>query len=243
MQMKEAKFPVKKTPHRTAREKRLKVSAKKTNRLSNETDAGRKYSTDGETTSHSKSNQPSSPRYHFSTEIPQLYNETYIRALPKNPDSLFVYWEIAQGALQEIEKSLGDDYVHSRHVLRLHQIPSSRGDSAPVVMDIDVGTLSGSSYIRVPEVGRKYFVEYGQATAAGTYFPICQSQKIEIPISSIQETADHGPSPESNQVSGTEEHNKTDPGIQGNKKQAQIVTGINNQKGNSETAIRKHTAT
>ena len=43
------------------------------------------------------------PAYSLSASIPERYNDTYVRAIPKDPQNTFVYWEMPQ------EQNAGND--------------------------------------------------------------------------------------------------------------------------------------
>ena len=131
------------------------------------------------------------PHYTFSSDIPDMYNETYICALPRNPDWLYVYWEISPATIQQLKNRLGEHYTDPQSLLRLVQLEKS-GDSIPsksrhVSADIiNIATDSESWYIKVPETGRKYIVEYGQLIDK-EYIPICRTKPVDIPASSLNE--------------------------------------------------------
>jgi len=40
---------------------------------------------------------PTTPAYTLSTDIPDSYNDSYVKAIPKDPQNTFVYWELPTG--------------------------------------------------------------------------------------------------------------------------------------------------
>jgi hypothetical protein len=125
-----------------------------------------------------KAFRPFTPlRIPFRHEIPAAYNETYLSALPRDPRQLFVFWEIAPDAPADAKDARPSD-----HMLRLSEV-SSRGASPVGTIPVDQG--AGSQYVRVPEPGRQYFVEYGTSLPDGAFFSICSSATVSMPCARV----------------------------------------------------------
>lgn len=150
----------------------------------------------------SHKNGSSGPRYSFSTEIPEYYNETYIRAIPRNPECLFVYWELSDSSLDNLKSKLGNDIGESvlkieewnRTASALKNDPATQSHNKVSQIDMPLrppiyhvfpsglkmqhsenmtdGHFQDSSYIRVPEPGKEYIVEYGQLVNGNAFLPL-----------------------------------------------------------------------
>lgn len=71
-----------------------------------------------ETGTKQKTENANTPAYTLSTEIPASYNDTYVRAIPRDPVSTFVYWEMpvekaaSSGVPDRGNVHVGNDKVH-----------------------------------------------------------------------------------------------------------------------------------
>jgi hypothetical protein len=121
-------------------------------------------------------------------EMPSLYHETYLRVLPRDPSLVFSYWEIAGDTLERIKNSFpGSTENASPPLLRLYEISagSGRKQGEKAVGDIAIGKGTFSQYIRVPEPGHRYRIEYGITTQNGTFVPFCSSNPVDVPAARI----------------------------------------------------------
>jgi hypothetical protein len=125
-----------------------------------------------------------SPRYCFSTEIPEHYNETYIIAIPKDPNWLYVYWEFSEDAVRLMDSSL--EQSGSKLVLRLKETDIEEALETIVPFQIDVNELCNGHYMEVPENSRQFQIECGFFKENGSYTPIVQSDPVTIPSSDFQ---------------------------------------------------------
>jgi hypothetical protein len=103
--------------------------------------------------------------------LPALYNETYLRIIPRDPWRLFSFWEIAEGS----------SVPGGAPILRLYDT-----DSEKITADYAVEKGARSQYISVPEPGRHYRLEYG-IVSQDRFFPLCSSNKITAPAGRVQE--------------------------------------------------------
>jgi hypothetical protein len=143
---------------------------------------------------HSQKKQEIGPKYTFSTEIPENYDENYICTIPRNPECLFVYWELSDSSLSNLKSKLGNDNGQSflkieewnktasaqkinsetqpKNVSQIHK-PLSPPIYYVFPSDLNkqstpehksISHVQNSSYIRVPVPGKEYRVEYGYVT-------------------------------------------------------------------------------
>jgi len=112
-------------------------------------------------------------------ELPALYHETYLRVLPRDPWRLFSFWEISADTFKTIEKK----YPASTYspLLRLY------GTDEKPMGDYIVEKGTHSQYIRVPESGRRYRLEYGIASP-DRFIPLCSSNEVSVPPAQVRET-------------------------------------------------------
>ena len=113
-------------------------------------------------------------------ELPQEYGETRVSVLVRDPEWLFVFWEIASGA--RASHGLHPGGEASPLVLRLHdQSPGGR------VTDIPVNDLTSSWYVRVPVAGAAYVVELGIKRASGEWVSLARSGAVQLPRAAMAE--------------------------------------------------------
>jgi hypothetical protein len=131
------------------------------------------------------------PHRPFTSEIPSLYHETYLRTIPRGPHHIFSFWELGPEALQKAgEASPGlTDNAAAQPVLRLYSIdPGGKRDpSVRCVGDIPLAPETRSLYIRVPESGRTYRLDIGVMTSSGRYLTLCQSNDAATPRARVQD--------------------------------------------------------
>jgi hypothetical protein len=106
-------------------------------------------------------------------DLPALYHETYLRVIPRDPYSLFTFWETPV-----------PDAADGAPVIRLYKIES--GDGETVVGDYTVAKGVRSRYIPVPHPGRRYRLEYGTART-GRFAMLCSSNEVAVPAGRAQE--------------------------------------------------------
>lgn len=117
------------------------------------------------------------PRYEFSTDIPEKYEDSYFCVLPINPDNVFVSWELSSNSPEN--KTI----TNRNYFLRLTKLSNTDKDSdilqefslpenkpednfedieedyEPVEILIDEPKTTGHLHIQVPEPGEHYKVE------------------------------------------------------------------------------------
>jgi hypothetical protein len=137
--------------------------------------------------------QASGPRYFFNTEIPDSYNETYMRAMPRDPQWLFAYWEISEATRKQLRSKMGESaFSSAKRILRLLDVTDLAydGSNAERYNDIEINESANNWYVQVPESGRTYVLELGLLTTDGKFFLATRSNTVGIPrigVSQIQD--------------------------------------------------------
>ena len=124
------------------------------------------------------------PKYFFHTDIPDVYNDTYMRALPRDPEWIFVYWEISESSRNGLKGKMGEAAYHSsKKLLRLYDVTGRNydGSNAQSYTDIEINDYANNWYIRVPEPGKTYLVECGFLTSEGRFFHAVRSNAVNVP--------------------------------------------------------------
>ena len=124
------------------------------------------------------------PKYFFHTDIPDTYNETYMRAILRDPEWLFVYWEISGPSMNDLKRKMGDtEFGSSKKLLRLCDVTGIHynGSNAGRYTDIEINNIANNWYVKVPETGRAYVVECGFLTSHGRFFLAVRSNVVNVP--------------------------------------------------------------
>lgn len=104
-------------------------------------------------------------------ELPALYNETYLRVIPRDPDVLFAFWETSGGP-------------DGTPFLRLYETEWGNSEKFIGYYAVEKGTCS--RYIRVPAPGRRYRLEFGVGSP-GRFKPMFSSCEVAVPAGCMRE--------------------------------------------------------
>jgi hypothetical protein len=133
------------------------------------------------------------PKYFFSTEIPGAYNETYMRALPRDPLWIFVYWELSGETIELMRRHVGADVFNSsKWVLRVLDVSDIfyDGTNAWRQMDIDLAPYASSWYVKVWEAGRTYMLQCGIVTPENRFYSAVNSNAVQAPRAGVSPVLD-----------------------------------------------------
>jgi hypothetical protein len=115
-------------------------------------------------------------------ELDSFYGDTCIYALVRDPEWLYVYWEIAN----DTRAQFGIEYGrHSKHLaLRWHDITDLaefNGFNAHKYFDVDVTDDISAWYQRMPEAKRVWCVDFGIKEPDGSFTLVCRSHHAPTP--------------------------------------------------------------
>jgi hypothetical protein len=126
----------------------------------------------------------SGPRYFFNTDIPDSYNETYMRAMARDPQWLFSYWEISEGTRKDLRAKMGENaFASAKRIMRLIDVTDINydGSNAERYVDIEINEFANNWYVQVPESGRSYVLELGFLSTTGRFYCAARSNAISVP--------------------------------------------------------------
>lgn len=113
-----------------------------------------------------------------------------LSALPRDPNWIFVYWEITPAARARLVRTHGPDiFEASRQVLRVYDMAAREG-GGPEYMDMPVMLDEGSWYVRVQEPGRSYCCELGLLLPDGEFIGIVKSNAVALPPGRVSDVMD-----------------------------------------------------
>jgi hypothetical protein len=135
----------------------------------------------------------SGPKYFFHNDIPAKYGETFVHAMQRDPDTMFVYWEIGENAINDLQTVLGHDaFSASKRVLRIIDITGSDANRTSVcaTYDIEINDSANNWYITVPRGERTCIIEYGFITPQGRYHMVARSNTVSAVRGSVSDIID-----------------------------------------------------
>lgn len=117
-------------------------------------------------------------------DLPYRYNDTIVKVLAQNPNTLFVYWDISDEDKDRMLKKYGNDlYENTKPILVVYNLTQNYS------FEIEINDFANNWYIHVDDTKCKYRVELGRkkknlynATSIVTDFiPISESNILENP--------------------------------------------------------------
>lgn len=117
-------------------------------------------------------------------DLPYRYNDTIVKVLAQNPNTLFVYWDISDEDKDRMLKKYGNDlYENTKPILVVYNLTKNYS------FEIEINDFANNWYIHVDDTKCKYRVELGRkkknlynATSIVTDFiPISESNILENP--------------------------------------------------------------
>lgn len=119
--------------------------------------------------------------------LPRDYGVTRLVLLPRDPQWMHTYWEIAPYTWDEIEKNFGGVVrTQGRPILRLH---STRG-SDKKIFDIGVELDARNWYVFSPLRGGSWIAEIGLMLPDGRFIVLARSNEIRLPLGYVSEILD-----------------------------------------------------
>lgn len=114
------------------------------------------------------------------SSMPVSYNQDYIRIVPKDPYTLYAYWEITTSTRINFINAFGESLLQkAKPTLRVYNLSSERFD----YMEIDQDT--SSCYINIKHPGSTVKVEIGNLVAQEFFISIASSNLIHMPDNRI----------------------------------------------------------
>ena len=115
-------------------------------------------------------------------DLPYKYNQTVVKVLAQNPNTLFVYWEISDDDRKNLEQEYGNRFFNiTKPVLIITNLTDNYS------YEIDINDFANNWYIHVNDTKCKYRVELGRVPIEISlevpidYVPITVSNVIESP--------------------------------------------------------------
>jgi hypothetical protein len=131
------------------------------------------------------------PRYSFSTDIPETYQDFYLCALPRDPQWLYVYWEFPDETKGH-HKLLSAQSDNAQWILRLKTTSDTEVHKRKVKhFDVPINIVASNWYVKIPEPGTNYNVECGQLSKDGHFTPHSMAAPFSVPSPVVNKPSDN----------------------------------------------------
>ncbi len=120
--------------------------------------------------------------------LPEGYGTTEAALLPRDPNWMFLYWEISENSRKNLRKEHGEDlFLKSKQIIRVYDV--SDGDGARY-FDVAVMHEARSWYVNVQEPGRTYCCEVGLILPDGRFIGIVKTNTVSLPAGRVSDVTD-----------------------------------------------------
>ena len=124
---------------------------------------------------------PPAPR-----QLDDVYGDTKIALLARDPDWIFAYWEIGPETRDKLKVEY--DINNRQMMLRWYDVTDLAeftGANAHRVMDIEINGLAISWYQKMPLPMRSWCADLGFTDQSGRFVAICRSQVVSTPRNTV----------------------------------------------------------
>lgn len=110
------------------------------------------------------------------------YNQSYIKVIPKDSNTIYLYWEITTDTIFSFQNIFGKTiWDNSRSVIRVRNISSSK------IFFIDILPDSTSCYYNIHQPGDMLCAEVGKLVGEEFFISFASSNTIEMPNNKISD--------------------------------------------------------
>lgn len=121
--------------------------------------------------------------------LPEGYGTTEAILLPRDPNWMFLYWEITDNSKKEACRAHGAFiFQKGRQVIRVHQAVAN--DGADKYFDIPVMHDAKNWYVNVQESGMAYYCEVGLVLPDDTFISLVKTNTVNLPAGHVSEVTD-----------------------------------------------------
>lgn len=126
-------------------------------------------------------------------DLPQSYGTTESYLLPKDPNWMFLFWDIVRETYEYIKDTYGQDiFERAKSIIRVYDVTNKDnfdGTNANSFFDIDVVLDARSWYINAASA-RRYICDLGLLTPDGRFILIARSNGTTLPPGRVSNIID-----------------------------------------------------
>ncbi|MFH1245739.1 MAG: DUF4912 domain-containing protein, partial [Candidatus Omnitrophota bacterium] len=115
--------------------------------------------------------------------LPEVYNNTKVTLIPRDPYWIHAYWEIAPQALQALRNKFGGEIDSAVYTLRMYDVSciDFDGNNAHHWFDIDFSPPANNWYVSLWRDHMSYCAEIGLRTYTGKFHVLARSNFVTTP--------------------------------------------------------------
>ncbi len=144
--------------------------------------------------SSSERTQTTNAMVHEGQSLPESYGATEAALLPRDPNWMFVYWDITEEKKRNMRRDYGESiFEKSQPLIRVHDvtgIADFNGSNSCRYFDIPVMLDARSWYINVQEGGKSYCCEIGLMLPDGRFVRIVMTNIVHLPAGKVSDVTD-----------------------------------------------------
>jgi len=125
-------------------------------------------------------------------DLPNMYGDTKIVLLPRDPSWCYAYWEISNNKKEEIVKTYGANSLENLY-LRVYDVTGLEkfdGTNANKYFDVKINSDAINWYLNVPETNRSWCVDLGLKLSDGKFVTIARSNIVIMPRFGVSSLTD-----------------------------------------------------
>lgn len=124
-----------------------------------------------------------------SAALPQEYGVTMAALMPRDPNWMFVYWEITPNSKARLAREHGPDlFEKGRQVLRVYDL--AHADGSARYFDVPVMLDANNWYVHVQDGGGSYCCELGLVRPDGNFVGIVKTNPVTLPPGRVSDVMD-----------------------------------------------------
>ena len=127
-----------------------------------------------------------------STELPAVSPRSHCVLMPRDPNSIFAYWNCSEGDINRASQQFGSKSEDAKLTLRIYDTTGIEfnGSNANHISDIEVGFTNKNSYIQVGRDNADYCVQLGLSGGANDFIVLTSSNTVHTPPMSTSKRND-----------------------------------------------------
>jgi len=124
--------------------------------------------------------------------LPENYGNTEAALLPRDPNWMFVYWEITDNSRGLLRGEHGPDvFEKGKPVIRVHDMAGAADPGQPPrYFDVPITLDARNWYINVQEPGGSHYCEIGLILPDGRFAAIVKTNAVTLPAGRVSEITD-----------------------------------------------------
>ncbi len=120
--------------------------------------------------------------------LPQGYGDTEAVLLARDPNWMYIYWEINEKSKSDLRRDYGADvFEKARQVIRVYE---DNQTSRSQYFDVEVKFDANSWYVNVSDGGKSYHCELGFVLPDGKFVSVVKTNSIKLPQGKVSEITD-----------------------------------------------------